>query len=231
MLRTLVITSCTGEKYVKSENQLIQEDFRDPSRLHNREIELCHSRKPAAEMYAGWQHRCLMEGIYKLRSNFKDEVFDVGIISAGYGLVSEERLIVPYEVTFNKMSNREIIAWSRFLNIHNDLEELIKSYDLVFFLLGEKYLRAIELPLKNVDESKRLIFLASKKYRPPAVESYSFFEVGKKEAIAFGYGLVGLKGYLFKLISKEIVSNGIELVERIKEEPEVLLIILEKYKK
>ena len=77
----------------------------------------------------------------------------------------------------------------------------------------------------------RLIFLASKKYRPTAVESYSFLEVGKKDAIAFGYGLVGLKGYMFKLISKEIVANGIELVERVKEKPEVLLTVLEKYKK
>ena len=96
MLRTLVITSCTGEKYVKLENQLTQEDFMDPSRLQNREKELYHSRKPAAKMYAGWQHRCLMEGIYKLRSNFKDEVFDIGIVSAGYGLISEKKLIPIY---------------------------------------------------------------------------------------------------------------------------------------
>ena len=231
MLRTLVITSCTGEKFVKSENQLTQEDFRDPSRLHNREKELHHSLKEAGKMYAGLQHRCLMRGIYMLRSSFKDVVFDVGIVSAGYGLVSEEKMIAPYEVTFNNMKNSEIIPWSRFLNIHNDLEELIKGYDLVFFLLGEKYLRAIELPFKNIDLSKRLIFLASKNFKPPAMEPYSFFEVGKREAIAYGYGLVGLKGYLFKLISEEIVANGIVLIERIKEEPEVLLAVLEKYKK
>ena len=136
MLRTLVITSCTGEKYIKSEHQLIQEDFKYPCRLQNREKELCHFLKPAVEMYTGWQHRCLMEGIYGLRDNFKNEVFDVGIVSAGYGLISEEKLIAPYEVTFSSMSNSEIIDWSRFLNIHNELEELIKGYDLVFYLVG-----------------------------------------------------------------------------------------------
>lgn len=66
--RVLVITSCTGEKRFKPENQLILDDFQNPNRLLEREIELVEYAYPAGELYTGMQHLRLMAGIQVLRS-------------------------------------------------------------------------------------------------------------------------------------------------------------------
>ncbi len=233
MVRTLVITSCTGEKKAKPYNQLVKENFLSPGQLREREAELKHLSCPAAEMYTGAQHLRLMEGVSMLREHYGSDVVNLGIVSAGYGLISENRPIVPYEVTFNDMTARETVEWSRFLNIHSDLSEFIKGYDLIFFLLGDKYLRSLELPLGTIGKGQQLIFLSSKTSKKliPNEKPYYFIEVGKKEASSFSYGLVGLKGFLFKLLAQEIVVEGEELLNRIYSNPECSLDLLVKYRK
>lgn len=232
MVRTLVVTSCTGEKKHKPENQLTKEDFISPDRLREREKQLWHLRLPAVEMYIGMQHLRLMEGVSLLRRQFNHGIIDLSIVSAGYGLILENQPIVPYEVTFNTMNYREIKEWAGFLNIHNNLGELVKDYDLVFFLLGDKYLRALELPFEDMDESKKLIFLASntsKKLIPPE-KPYYFVQVGQEEASSFSYGLVGLKGYLFKLFAQEVSNEGIYLLDSVYKNPVLFLGLLDKYR-
>lgn len=233
MVRTLVITSCTGEKKVKPKNKLVKEDFLNPVRLREREQELSDFSMPAVTMYTGKQHLRLMEGINMLRKHFGKEIIDLGIVSAGYGLIPEDKPIVPYEVTFNTMKNSEIIEWAGFLNIHNDLKVLIKNYDLIFFLLGDKYLRALGLPLKDINNSQRLIFLASKTSKKliPSKHPYYFLKAGQEDASSFSYGLVGLKGYLFKLFAQEVIREGRQLFDRIYNDPKLFLEILHKYRK
>lgn len=231
-MKTLVITSCTGEKRWKPENQLVQEDFKNKKILACREKELSHFKLPAAQMYMGKQHLRLMEGITTLRSTFGRDVVDLYILSAGYGLIPEDKEIVPYEVTFSDMTPQEIIMWSRFLRVHQELNKIIGGYDLVIFLLGDKYLRALELPAET-REGQGLLFLASKtsKGLVPKQEPYHFIEVGKAEASAFGYGLIGLKGYIFKLFAREVVSEGRELLRRVCHDPDIFMKVLNKYKK
>lgn len=50
---------------------------------------------------------------------------DVYIVSAGYGLISENYPVFTYEVTFNKMKKSEIVQWAQFLKIHEKMEELL----------------------------------------------------------------------------------------------------------
>ncbi len=158
---------------------------------------------------------------------------DLYVVSAGYGLISENKTIVPYEVTFNTMSSSAIAAWSRQIGIHNDLESLVTQYDLVFFLLGDKYLRAIALPLETAAPEQRLVFFASGMSRRMIPESapYYYVEVGQKDAKSFRYGLVGLKGYLFKLLAQDAVSGDASLFERIYRNPDCTLSLLAKHRK
>jgi hypothetical protein len=44
-----------------------------------------------------------MEGVQLLRQSLGREAVDVVILSAGYGVIPEDKTIVPYEVTFNTM--------------------------------------------------------------------------------------------------------------------------------
>ena len=89
--RVLVVTSCTGEKRFKPSNQLTLEDFKDSARLTDQEVALANDACSAGEMYTGAQHLRLMEGVKALRQAFGQKVVDVKILSAGYGLIAENR--------------------------------------------------------------------------------------------------------------------------------------------
>ena len=142
--RILVITSCTGEKCFRNrKNQLVLNDFQDPKRLKSREKSLSRFVCQAKDLYTGVQHLRLLEGIQLLRQSYGDKVVDVKILSAGYGLIDESRKIYPYEVSFNGMKTSEIDNWSEALAIHDSVETAIRDYDLVFFLLGDNYIRSI----------------------------------------------------------------------------------------
>lgn len=231
MLRTLVITSCTGEKVFKPENQLIQNDFFDKANIEEKEEILHEFKTTAGKMYTGMQHVRLMEGIELLRSRYGKDIVDVSILSAGYGLIDEDREIVPYEVTFNNMNAKEVMEWSDFLDINRSVSDKIKGYDLVFFLLGDKYLKSVKLPLIETIPGQKLIFLASKtsKASIPDYEPYHFVEVGQEDAKEFSYGLIALKGYLFKLLANEM-CNDENLLNKLYEKPSLVLEVLDKYR-
>ncbi|MCY6493399.1 tRNA-guanine transglycosylase DpdA [Leptolyngbya sp. GGD] len=226
--RVLIITSCTGEKRFKPESQLAQGDFVQVARLRKREKQLSEFMSPAGEMYTGMQHIQLMEGVRTLRKASEKPAIDVVIISAGYGLIAEDRAIVPYEVTFNTMKGHEIDAWAKQLKIHQSIEKIIPDYDLIFVLLGEKYLRAISLPL-TLHENQTWIFLApgSCSNLIQASNSQAFvLSLSNAEAKKYGFGSVGLKGFLFKQFSL-VAAEQPELFEQIHQNPRRFLEIID----
>lgn len=231
-LRTLVVTSCTSEKKFKPANQLVMDDFIDPLRLAKREEALNKYRMTAGQMYTGVQHLRLIEGIERLRNMYGHDLVDLCIVSAGYGLLPEDKEIVPYEASFTTMGARKIKKWARFLKISETLNQKIKGYNLVFFLLGKDYLSALDLPLEAGAEQK-LIFLAGKSSKNliPVNGPNYFIEVGKGEAKSFSYGLVGLKGYLFKLFAQEIATKGKDLLLEVEQNPLQFINLLEHYRR
>ena len=231
-LKTLVVTSCTGEKKFKPANQLIMDDFIDPLRLAKREAALNKYRMTAGQMYTGMQHLRLIEGIERLRNMYGHDLVDLCIVSAGYGLLPEDKEIVPYEISFTAMGARRIRQWAEFLNIKEVLNQKIKGYNLVFFLLGKDYLRALDLPLE-VRYEQKLVFLAGKSSRNliPVNAPYYFVEVGKAEAKSFSYGLVGLKGYLFKLLAQEVAEKGQDMLLELEQNPLQFINLLGNYRR
>jgi hypothetical protein len=219
--RVLVITSCTGEKRFKPEKQLTIEDFKDEARLIDREVELGDYACPAGEMYTGMQHLRLMEGVQKLRDALGREALDMRILSAGYGVISEGHVIVPYEVTFNGMKSHEVDAWAVHLGVHDAIASLISAYDLIFFLLGDNYLRAATLPLDSRAD-QTFVFLASRgqadDIQGMAAKTY-VMPLSNPEAKRYRYGLVGLKGFLFKQFA-EIVASQPTLLKEVYETPQ-----------
>ena len=115
-------------------------------------ISSCTSKKlnhnaPAAKMYTGKQHTLLMDGVDQVRTRYGQSSLDVAIISAEYGLLNENDVIAPYNVTFQGMKKAEILEKSRRLQLHERVAALIARYDVVFFLLGKEYVQALQLPL------------------------------------------------------------------------------------
>lgn len=233
-MKVLIVTSCTGEKKFSPANQLVQDDFRNEKTLKAREKELKEFALPAAEMYTGQQYRRLMEGLQLLRQSYPRDraTFDLAIVSAGYGLIAEDRSIVPYEVTFNTMKNPEIDTWAQARHIHDDLVKLLPAYDFVFFLLGDKYLRACRLPFE-VQKRQRYFFFTSSsalKYFPKNESKYWCLELGNSDAKEFGYGLVGLKGFLFKKLAECFVRDPQLLHDALKS-PNDLCMALDDFRK
>lgn len=207
--RILVVTSCTGEKKFKPENQLGFKDFENRKRLASGEKKLVQSMCTAGEMYTGMQHLRLMEGVKLLRNSFEDKAIDVNILSAGYGLIPENRMIAPYEVTFNGMKGHEVDSWASQLGIQSDFEKAIQGYDLVFLLLGENYLRSLSLAV-NTRTDQTFIFLASQSSRKwiRSLNAKTFIlPLSNSDAKHYRYGLVGLKGFLFKKFAEIVVTD------------------------
>ena len=143
-----------------------------------------------------------LELLRKKENNFPFHI-DFSIISAGYGYINENKFIYPYECTFNTMKSREIKEWSDFLNITDSLNKDIQDKDLIIFLLGKKYLEAINFKSLNL-EDKRLVFFTSNDI---PLSDYVRVNCSIKEAKEFGCGLISLKGFLFKLLCNEFVKN------------------------
>ncbi|MEB3311644.1 MAG: tRNA-guanine transglycosylase DpdA [Snowella sp.] len=205
-IRLLIITSCTGEKKFNPEGSLTLEDFQNKERLIIRTKQLEGYSSPAGLLYTGSQHLHVLSGVKTLREVFGQENVDLMILSAGYGLISEDKMIVPYEVTFNNLKSGELDKWAKVLNIRDDFEKAIVNYDLVFILLGERYLRSLALPVVTNPE-QTLIFLASGKsdrYIPPLSAKIFKILLSNDEARQFSFPLVGLKGYLLERFTQNI---------------------------
>lgn len=189
MYKILIITSCTSKKAFNPPNLLTIDDFKDEETLKQRTEALAEYKTKAIDMYKGLQHTNIVEGVEQLRA-INNVIVDVAIISAGYGLLLENDIIVPYEVTFNNMNSKQLKEWGSYLNIAQDVNQLIKDYDIILVALGNKYLKVLELPLN------RNIFL---------------FETKQEDAKLYSYPLVGLKGYQFKLLCNYICNNPMVL--------------------
>ncbi|MEO0374098.1 MAG: tRNA-guanine transglycosylase DpdA [Cyanobacteria bacterium P01_A01_bin.17] len=226
--RILVITSCTGEKCSKPDNQLALADFQEPARLQRREADLTEFACSAGRLYTGLQYLRVMEGVYALREVLGDEGVQVQILSAGYGLIPENQDIVPYEVTFNGMKGHEVDQWAAFLKVHEQFEQAIANYDLIFVLLGDNYLRAVKLPIQTNPE-QTLIFLTSKgsakKIKGFEAETY-VMSLSNAEAKQYRYGLVGLKGFLFKQFAKAVVQEP-DLLLKVRQAPKTFQEIID----
>ena len=85
-------------------------------------------------------------GVTLLRNRLGADAITVLILSAGYGLIEEEQLVAPYDVTFSQMGKREARHW-RAPDAARSLRARMGDYELVLVLLGSAYLGAVDPPL------------------------------------------------------------------------------------
>jgi len=212
--RLLVVGSCTSLKRDDGcPHPLSLNDFRKADRLREREAALAAWRRPAGEMYTGRQHTQAVAGIAALRRRFGHEFAELAIVSAGYGLLREDAPIVPYNITFATMSGGDARAWARHLGVAAAVREACAGYPLVVFLLGSRYLDAVEPPLA-AGGAQRFVFLA----RPAettrlAGPGVTIVPAGAREATAYGAGLVALKGKMFRLFALGLARSDGALLE------------------
>lgn len=194
-----MVGSCTDKKDIRDcPYSLTEADFDDPATLRRREAELSRWALPAARLYTGWQHRYTMMGVNAIRQRFGSAACALRIISAGYGLVGEDRNLVPYEVTFQHKRASWISERAQRLGIPEALRQAIRDSEAVIFLLGKEYLLSTYPPIVP-DTTQRLIFLAPNR-KLPFHRNATIVPAGLEET-RFGAGLMTLKGKMFELFA------------------------------
>ena len=223
-MKVLVVTSCTSWKKYKLINQLQPEDFLSTERLAARSAELKHYETSATDMYTGLQHRYLKAGLEQLRTCYREANVDLHIISAGYGLLNESDAIIPYNVTFAGLKKKELLARSNSLQLHEGVETLITNYELVFFLLGAEYIKALQLPFE-VSDMITQVFLLGKGYRKliPDASNTHFVPIGNDLARELGVMGVALKGFVFRQLCAVVCREGLQVFEEIRQNPQRIL--------
>ena len=231
-MKILVISSCAkSQKHNKLPNRLTLTDFRSPDRLARRMEELNKYKEPSAEMYAGRNHKLLMEGLTEVRghSQYGKVTIDLYIISTGYGLISEHDLIAPYDV---KLKDAE---WKRIPDfVSKKALEVINDYDLVFFLLG-KDVEALRLRQCSFPQDMaNWVFILAPTYfnkLPCNLKSNRVVEAGKNLACELSrtrVNLYNLRGFIFEKLCAAVCREGFHVFEQVKEDPQQLLeIVLE----
>ncbi len=223
-MKILVITSCTSRKKYKTDNQLQPEDFLSSERLAARSAELKSYATSATDMYTGQQHQHLKAGLERLRTCYKEATVDLHIISAGYGLLNECDTIVPYNVTFTDLKTKELIARSNSLQLHERVETLITDYHLVLFLLGEKYVRALQLPFE-VPDTITQVFLIGTGFRKliPDLPNTHFVPTGPSLRHKLHTTNTTLKGLVFERLCAAVCRKGLQVFEEIRRNPQRIL--------
>ncbi len=147
-LRLIVVSACTARKAngdLDKDSQLTAEDLDDPARRKKGEARLVDYRLPSAHMYVGNGHTFVRQAIQSLREHgYSVSHF---ILSAGYGLLGEADIIVPYNVTFSGAPKTWIRERGRRLRLKERFIAVAKGYDRAILILGREYLEAIGLPL------------------------------------------------------------------------------------
>lgn len=218
MTRILVITSCTGEKAVTSDQALTLDDFaRGGKHLKQREKELKDLMLPAEELYTGQQHVRLMRGVQAIREHRNNNgtplKLDLWVLSAGYGLVPGDRKLAPYECTFQGMKTKELRQWADTLKVPEQFRELVgEKYDLALILLGDSYLAACAIDATVPFSGPTLLFCGTgAAKRLPKLPKVKVTTVSNPDAKRFSCPLVSIKGEIATRLFARVVAKDLSI--------------------
>jgi len=158
-----IITYCTKEKIIDidtiskilKENNLTVPGFDLEKESKYRKVLKGFIRK-AGDMYGGGfrQVKKIAEILRR-----KGISVDLYIISARYGLLSENDYIIPYEATLSQLSKDAIRRWSRKIGLCNKLIKIINddSYDIIILNLTKSYFEALYDIHDQIFSNKKII--------------------------------------------------------------------------
>jgi len=149
--RIAIISACSAGKARSDLNPnayLSADELDDPLQRVHGERRLANYMLPAAEMYTGQGHRYVRSSVALLRTHGFPVMHY--ILSAGYGLLHEQTLIAPYDVTFSGKSATWITARGRQLGIAQQLQELAHEKERLLIILGRQYLISIRIFRLNI---------------------------------------------------------------------------------
>ncbi len=175
---------------------------------------------PAAELYIGTEHQKIKVGLGKVREHpqYGGTTINWYIISTKHGLIKENKILTPYNVP-----NDESPILKDGKKLTDDISKSIKDYDLVFFLLGQEYVKALQLPFR-VPETVTQIFVIYKRTKgyshliPKNALNCNTVELNSNE---FKSGYTA-KGSVFNKLCEAACKQGFEVFEEVKNNPQLI---------
>lgn len=209
LTRVLILGSCTSKKKYEPTNTLTYKDFLSKSTILDKIQYLEKYKCRAIEMYEGFQHKYILEGLSG--ANIK---IDYYILSAGFGLISLTDFIYPYKVTFKDMTDKQIEKHSKRLKIETKLNLLTEKYDVIFFAMGATYFKALK-EIKT--KSNQLFFVLIGENSKVNTKIFKgcgnveIFRIPFDWSKEFHCSTISIKGLLLKLFFKLVSKNPLIL--------------------
>ncbi len=221
-MRTLVITPCSAEKRSQVPDLARATDLADPVRRRDAELRLADLACPAIDMYTGMHHQLVTAGVRAAWERWGRRVMELYILSGGYGLLQADVPIIPYDVSFDEFEGTDFWAWVDHLRISAEAPKLVRSYDLVFYLLSGRYLAVLDLPL-DVPESVQQIVLTdheSQDLVPTRPNLHILVASGNVAAQRWHVKASHVRGFLFGRLCNQIVHHGPGVLEWLYHRPQ-----------
>lgn len=214
-MRTLVITPCSAKKRFDTAQPATAADLADPERRRQAEARLTAFACPAAEMYTGSHHRLVMSSLQDVWATWGRETIDLSILSAGYGLLDSDEEIIPYDVTFNQFDHETLARQVAALQLPERATERVRGFDLVFYLLGGRYLEVLGLPLDVPDEIQQIVLTdrESLDLLPAVPNLHPFVAAGNEAARRWHVKAPQVCGFLFGRLCWQIAHHGLVVLE------------------
>jgi hypothetical protein len=120
----------------------------------------CSGKKTQANLPANKFYNSKQIGLLGNTDNL-----DLFIMSAGYGLISEN-FICPqlYDLTFKYLPKDEALNFSKEVGWREQFDKLSEVYDKIYILLGDKYVNLFDLR-KPFSTNAELIFMVTDKFK------------------------------------------------------------------
>ena len=202
--RVLVLTSCTGKKKESAAGLSLDDFMRGGEHWRLKQAELAGLGCSAETMYTGEQHARLLRGVAAYRE--AGGGLDLQILSAGYGFLRGEDVIVPYEATYKALSRERGRAWAEAQQVPQTFRALMQETTLLTCVaLGDDYLRACDVRDDVVFASPTLLLCGEKMAATlPDLPNLFVVALTNTDAKRFRCSLLGLKGELFARVLRRL---------------------------
>lgn len=245
-MKILIFNSyTTGQKH-KLDNPLSTEDCSSPDRLKSKIKELCgfneegwydksrDYRLPAAEMFTGPLYVQLREGLKQIREHEQYGKTTIDLYFPWYHCrvdgkmspVGEKDIIVPFDTA--PLHELAVLEFGE-NGVPEKTVDLLERYDLVFSLLRQDDIKSLQRVFE-VERATTLIFLLPRSQRKAVNEdlpNVHVVETGSALQKSLRTTNWALKGVVMRRLCEAACSQGFQVFEDVKQDPQRLIEIIQ----
>lgn len=220
-MRTLVISPCLEEQHRDTPAPARAQNRADPEGQWPADARSQAYPCPLAEICTGPHHRLVMDGVQGVWDRWGREVLDWAILSGSHGLLHAYELVMPNDAAMDLFEPARLAGREHGLQIGRQATALVGDYDLTFYLLSERFLAVLGLPLEVPEAVQQIVLTDQESLAlvPPLPNLYPFVADGGAAARRWHVKAPQVRGFLFKRLCSQVVYHGPALLAWLYEQP------------